>query len=259
MILSSPGAVAFEVFGLSVYWYGIIMAFAILVGAYVADWAYKKQGGGDLLMDLIPWLVVTGVAGARLYYCALNYSYYFAHPFEILNVRQGGLSIHGMFVTCIVFLVVYCKKKGINIFNLLAPLCLGVSLAQSIGRWGNFFNSEAFGRPFEGFLKLYIAPALRPEMYRGNEYFHPTFLYESVLDLLIFVVLFYVIRKNQSSARLVTSLYFLLYGIVRIIVESVRIDSAAYVFGLPVALVVSLLLVALGGVGILLDLKTKFR
>lgn len=259
MILSSPGAVAFDIFGLSVYWYGIIMAFAILVGAYIADWAYKKQGGGNLLTDLIPWLVLTGFTGARLYYCVLNFSYYFAHPLEILNVRQGGLSIHGMFLACIVFLVVYCKRKNIDTFSLLAPLCFGVSLAQSIGRWGNFFNSEAFGRPFDGFLKLYIAPALRPEMYIGKEYFHPTFLYESVLDLLIFCLLFYVIRKNKYSSLFVTSLYFLLYGIVRIIVECVRVDSAAYVLGLPVALIVSMFLVVAGITGILLDLKTKFR
>ncbi len=259
MILSSPGAVALDVFGLSVYWYGIIMAFAILIGAFIADWAYKKNGGDDLLIDLIPWLVVIGFAGARLYYCILNFSYYLAHPLEILNVRQGGLSIHGMFLACIIFLTVYCKKKKVDIFNILAPLCLGVSFAQSIGRWGNFFNSEAFGKPFDGFLKLYITPALRPEIYRHNEFFHPTFLYESVLDLLIFVILFLLIRKNNSSPRFVTFLYFMLYGIVRIIVESFRIDSVVYIFGQPVALVVSALLVIIGGIGILLDLKIKFR
>ena len=259
MILSSTGAVAFEIFGLSVYWYGIIMAFAILVGAYTADWAYKQKGGNDLLMALFPWLVLTGFAGARLYYCLLNYSYYLTRPLEILNVRQGGLSIHGMFLACVIFLVVYCKKKQLDVFSLTAPLCVGASIAQCIGRWGNFFNSEAFGKPFDGFLKLYIEPALRPAAYANSEYFHPAFLYDSVLALLICAVLMFVLHKTKASALFITSLYFLLYGVVRIIVESVRIDSAAYVFELPVALVVSLFLVCAGVTGILLDLKSKFR
>lgn len=258
MILSSPGAVAFDIFGLSVYWYGIIMALAIFVGTFVADWAYKKTGGDDSLLDLTPWLVLTGFLGARLYYCALNYSYYFVHPSEILNVRQGGLSIHGMFFACVVFLVVYCKRKRQSFFNLTAPLCMGVSLAQCIGRWGNFFNSEAFGTPFDGFVKLYISPAFRPEIYKTSEYFHPAFLYESALDLLVFVLLFVALRRKQTPL-FITSLYFLLYGGVRIVVENVRIDSAAYVFGLPIALVVSLIFVAVGMFGLLLDLKSKIR
>lgn len=262
MILTSPGAVAFSIFGFSVYWYGIIMACAILAGAYVADWAYRKwfavKGEEELLFDLIPWLVAIGFAGARLYYCILNFGYYFAHPLSILNVREGGLSIHGMFLACAVFLLFYCKKK-ISFFKLAAPMCLGISLAQSIGRWGNFFNSEAFGRPFDGFIKLYVQPAFRPEAYAGMEYFHAAFLYESVLDLLIFVVLYWVISKSSRSPLFVTSLYFFLYAIVRILVESIRIDSTAFVFGLPVALFVSVILLFLASIGFLLDLKFKFR
>ncbi len=258
MILSSPGAVAFEFLGISVYWYGIIMAFAILAGAYVADWAYGKTGKG-LLLDLMPWLVVVGFTGARIYYCILNYSYYFSHPLEILNVRQGGLSIHGMFIACLIFLIIYCKRKRLEFFRLTAPLCCGVALAQSIGRWGNFFNSEAFGRPFDGFLKLYIAPAYRPVGFENNEYFHPAFLYESILDLIIFIVLLVVIRKTSKSPLFITSLYFLLYGAVRIIVENIRIDSAAYIAEIPVPIVASVLLVAAGMCGILLDLKPKIR
>ena len=181
MILTSPGAEAFSIFGLTVYRYGIIMAFAILIGAYAADWAYRKyflvNENNDLLLDLMPWLIIVGFAGARIYYCILNYHYYLAHPLSILNVREGGLSIHGTLLACIIFLIVYAKKKGIKLFNLTAPLVLGLALAQSIGRWGNFFNSEAFGKPLEsGFIKLFIPEALRPLQYRQFEYFHPAFL-----------------------------------------------------------------------------------
>lgn len=259
MILSSPGGVAFDIFGFSVYWYGIIMACAIFIGAYVADWTYKQKGGNDLLMDLFPWLVLTGFAGARLYYCLLNHSYYLTRPLEILNVRQGGLSVHGMFLAVVVFLVIYCKKKHVDLFSLTAPLCVGVAIAQCVGRWGNFFNSEAFGKPFDGFLKLYIEPALRPEAYASSEYFHPAFLYESVLDLAIFVVLFWCVYKSKASPLFVTSLYFMLYGIVRVIVEGIRIDSVAYIYNLPVPVIASFIIIIFAAVGLLLDLKSNFR
>lgn len=246
MILTSPGAEAFSIFGLTVYRYGIIMAFAILIGAYAADWAYRKyflvNENNDLLLDLMPWLIIVGFAGARIYYCILNYHYYLAHPLSILNVREGGLSIHGTLLACIIFLIVYAKKKGIKLFNLTAPLVLGLALAQSIGRWGNFFNSEAFGKPLEsGFIKLFIPEALRPLQYRQFEYFHPAFLYESILDFGIFLILLLAVKKKKNSL-FITSLYFALYALVRILVESIRVDSIANFCGIPVAVIVSVII-----------------
>jgi len=239
MILMSPGAVAFQIFGLSVYWYGIIMACAILVGTFTADWAYKKRGGGDLIFDLIPWLVLVGFVGARIYYCILNWHYYFVRPLSVLNVREGGLSIHGALLACLIFLFFYARKKNVPLFDLTAPMTLGLALAQSLGRWGNFFNSEAFGSPIEtGFVKLYIPEALRPLQYKAFEYFHPAFLYESILDFGIFLVLLLAFRKNKNSL-FITSLYFALYAIARILVESIRIDSVANVAGIALPIWVS--------------------
>lgn len=230
------------------------MAFAILAGSYIADWAYRKyfllNDDMDLLLNLVPWLVIVGFAGARIYYCVLNFHYYIARPLDIFNVREGGLSIHGTLLACALFLIIYAKKKKFSFFELAAPMTLGLALAQSIGRWGNFFNSEAFGRPLEtGLIKLYIPEALRPLQYKAFEYFHPTFLYESVLDFGIFLVLFVVLRKNRNP-MFITSLYFALYSIVRILVETLRVDSVANPAGIPLAIYVSAVLLVVSLIGI---------
>lgn len=265
MILASPGAVAFQILGFEVYWYGIIMAFAILVGTYTADWAYRKYFPGndkELMFDLIPWLALVGFVGARLYYCILNYHYYLTRPFVIFNVREGGLSIHGALLACMIFLIVYAKKNRLKFFDLTASLTLGLALAQSIGRWGNFFNSEAFGKPFEsGLIKLFIPEALRPLKFRSVEYFHPTFLYESILDFIIFLILFSILKKNNNSL-FITSLYFALYSVVRIVVETIRIDSVVNINGIPIAIIVSVLILIFAIMGIIkscLDKKNMFR
>lgn len=263
MILSPPNPVAFEVFGVDIYWYGIILAFAILLGAYVADLVYRKfylqNNEMDLLLDFIPWLILVGFLGARFYYCVVNFDYYSAHVGEILNFRQGGLSIHGMLIACSLLLVIYSKVKKISFFDFCAPLCVALPLAQSIGRWGNFFNSEAFGKPYDGFLKLYIAPEFRPNIYSGVEYFHPTFLYEGVFDFLIFVVLFLLLKSGKFSSMFIVGEYLFLYSAIRIFVEFIRVDSISFILGVPVAVFVSIIIMLIAYVLILLAKKNKFR
>lgn len=263
MILSAPSPVAFDIFGFSVYWYGIILAFAIFCGAYVADNVYRRfylqNNDMDLLLDSIPLLILVGFLGARLYYCIVNWSYYSTHLIEVFNARQGGLSIHGMLFACVVFLFFYTKFKKISFFDFCAPLCVGLPFAQFIGRWGNFFNSEAFGKPYDGFLKLYIAPEYRPEILSSFEYFHPTFLYESVLDFLIFVVLILSVRNKKNSSMYIVGVYLMLYSAVRIFVEFIRVDSVSFVFGVPIAVFVSAILLCVACVVILLAKKEKFR
>jgi len=253
MILSSPGCVAFEIFGFPVYFYGITMACAVLVGFWITYWVGQKYyEQKNIIFDLAPWLIITGFLGARIYYCLLNYQYYSEHVTEIFNIRQGGLSIHGMFLACVLFLIIFAHFKKISFWELGASMVLGVSVAQSIGRWGNFFNSEAFGRPFDGFLKLYIAPQYRPVEFADCEYFHPAFLWESLLDLAIFVILFFIMRKtNGKNPLFITSLYFFMYSIVRILIENIRTDSVCYVFNQPVAIIVSVMIMFISLSGIL--------
>ena len=123
----------------------------------------------------------------------------------------------------------------------LADICaLGLPIAQAIGRWGNFFNSEAFGTPTTLPWKLYIAPQYRPIPYQDCEFFHPAFLYESILDVVVFAILLFIMKKSFAKKEgNLALIYLILYSIVRILVESVRIDSVRYVFGTPVAILVS--------------------
>lgn len=260
IVLSSPSSVAFELFGIPVYWYGIIIAFAIGVGIFVADSFYRKcfigKEDADSLVDFMPLLILVGVLCARLYYCALNYGYYVGHWSDILNIREGGLSIHGMLLGCLLFTVFYCKYRNINPLNFLASMAMALPLGQAIGRWGNFFNSEAFGLPCDGVVSLYIAPQFRPLGYEEFSYFHPTFLYESLLDFGIFIVLLLLLKKYKNPALLVSA-YFFIYALVRILVESLRIDSVAFVFGLPFATVVSISILFVAFSGIILAQSQK--
>jgi phosphatidylglycerol:prolipoprotein diacylglycerol transferase len=176
------------VLGVNIYLYGVILAIAIIVGTLLADYLGVKYFNlkKDTIIDLSPYLVIMGIIGARAYYCLLNYDFYLRFPTEIIAIRHGGISIHGAILGGIVGLLIFAKRHKLSALKLADVSALGLVLAQAIGRWGNFFNSEAFGAPTDLPWKLYIAPQYRPIPFTGNEYFHPTFLYESVLDLAIF-------------------------------------------------------------------------
>ena len=253
MILSSPGAVAFLIFGFPVYYYGITMACALLAGYFTADFLGKKIYSINLDDFFIP-LVLIGFLGARLYYCFLNWGYYGQNLIQILNFRGGGLSIHGGIFASAIFLFCYCKYKKNSFWNITAPLCVALPLAQSIGRWGNFFNSEAFGRPFDGLIKLYVPQYLRPVEFKQFDYFHPTVLYESIADILIFIILLWCIKRKQNP-MFVTCLYLILYSVVRIFIEIIRIDSVFSPFGIPIAIIISSLIFIFALVGLILSKK----
>lgn len=242
-MFQSPAEVAFNIFGFPVYFYGIILAFAILVGVYSAYFLYKKFYGNDkasCIIDFSPYIIIIGIIGARLYYCLVNYSYYTAHPFEIFYVRQGGLSIHGMIIIGILTLFAFSKTYKMSFLKLIDVFLCGTALGQSIGRWGNFFNSEAFGTPTNLPWKLFIPISHRPPQYINFEYFHPTFLYESILDLIIFIVLLFLFKRLSKYPGMLACLYLIMYSFARIFVEHFRVDSVLNIQGFPVAQVMSL-------------------
>ena len=231
------------VLGVNIYFYGVILAVAIIVGTLLADYLGVKYFNlkKDTIIDLSPYLVIMGIIGARAYYCLLNYDFYLRFPTEILAIRHGGISIHGAILGGIIGLIIFAKRYNKSISKLSDVTAIGLVLAQAIGRWGNFFNSEAFGLPTNLPWKLYIAEQYRPIPYTEYEYFHPTFLYESILDFLIFVVLLYLVRKQKFKREgSISLLYLILYSVVRIFVESLRIDSVKFVHGMPIAIVVSI-------------------
>ncbi len=259
-MFTSPSQILYTIFGVNIYYYGVILALAIVAGALVADYIGSKFCGlkKETIIDLSPYLIVFGIIGARLYYCVLNYHFYLRFPTEILAIRHGGISIHGAILGGLIGLLIFAKRRNLSFLKLCDISAVGLALAQSIGRWGNFFNSEAFGTPTNLPWKLYIAPQYRPIPYTDYNYFHPTFLYESILDFALFGLLFWLIKQNNKKDGNIALVYLIIYSVIRILVESLRLDSVCYVFGQPVAIVVSMaiILVALTGL-ILRNLPSK--
>ena len=246
MIIQSPGEVAFTLFGYNVYWYGIILACAVLVGVLYADSLCRKfKLPENFWIENSPITIFTGIVGARIYYCAVNYQYYFLNMPEIFDIRQGGLSIHGMIFFGIVLIFVLSKVKKISFLSMSDSAACALPLAQAIGRWGNFLNSEAFGIPTNGQWGLFIPIKNRPADYMNYELFHPAFLYESIADLVIFGILLLISRKNNSKSGTLTLIYLILYSLVRIIVESVRTDSTLSIGTLHIAQVISLAVITI--------------
>ena len=242
-MFTSPSQILCSIFGVNIYYYGVIMALAICVGVLVSDYFGTKFFSlkKETIIDLAPYLIIFGILGARLYYCVLNYEFYLRFPTEIIAIRHGGISIHGALIGGVIGLWIFAKRHKINPIKLCDVCAIGVSIAQAIGRWGNFFNSEAFGTPTNLPWKLYIAPQYRPIPYQDYQYFHPAFLYESILDIVIFIILMLLVKSNKlKKDGNLALIYLILYSIVRILVESFRIDSVRYVLGMPVAIFVSI-------------------
>lgn len=245
MIIASPGDVAFSVFGFPVYFYGIILALSCLLAVVVARYLYQyvySDGRGEVLWDVSPFVVILGILGARLYYCLVNYQDYISNPFGILSIREGGLSVHGGIIAGVIGLYIASKKYKIKFFRLLDVFGVGTIFAQCIGRWGNFFNNEAFGLPTESLLKLYIPERYRPLGFEDYEYFHPTFLYESVLNFILFIVLLFVIKRfGKKYEGLTFSIYIAVYSVVRFFIEGLRLDSAMNVGNFHIAQIASII------------------
>lgn len=253
MILKSPGSIAFTIGPLIIHWYGIIIATAFITGLTVIIQIAKKQKENpERILDLATYLLIGGVIFARLYYVIFNWKCYNQHFLDIFKVWQGGLSIHGALLGGFLVLLVYAKIYKISLLKYADILSYGGVLGQAIGRWGNFFNSEAFGAPASNLpLKLYIPPEARPLAFSQYNYFHPTFLYESIWDLLVFVILYFLLRKKFSGCNgAIFFSYLILYSSGRFIIESVRIDSINSVLGLPIAQFVSIILIITGITGL---------
>lgn len=242
-MFASPGEIAFSIGPVPVYYYGIIMALSLFVGLVTVRFIVKKfypEINPDVIYDISPSIIIGAILSARIYYCILSYGYYSKHLIEIPQIWHGGISMHGAIIGGLICGIIYAKKHKLPILKLCDIFSYGLVLGQALGRWGNFFNSEAFGRPTENFLKLYIPIYKRPLEYMQYDYFHPTFLYESILDVCIFLILFFIVRKlTKGKDGAVFFIYLILYSVVRIIVEQIRIDSVLNVWGIPIAQIVS--------------------
>jgi phosphatidylglycerol:prolipoprotein diacylglycerol transferase len=226
-VFASPGAIAIEIGPLQIRWYGILMAVAILVGFWLAHRRAAEEGlPADQLIRTAQWAVVAGLVGARLYEVVFNWDYYGRFPSKILAVWEGGLAIHGGLIVGPLVGAWLAWRWKVPVRRALDVIAPSMALGQAIGRWGNFFNEEAFGRPTDLPWKLYISPPHRPPEFRHADFFHPTFLYESLWNLLVFALLVRWVRPRVGRhPGAVFFAYIGLYSVGRFFIEALRLDS----------------------------------
>lgn len=222
--------VAFEIFGLSVRWYGIIISFGIILATLITIKEAKKKGyNEDLVIDLLLFAIPASILGARLYYVLFSWDKYRDNLKDIFNIRQGGLAIHGALIAAVLVTIIYSKVKNISFWTIADMFAPGIILGQGIGRWGNFVNQEAHGGPTNLPWGIII----------NGEKVHPTFLYESLWNFLVFAFLLWF-RKNKSKVKGETFLlYIALYSLGRLFIEGLRTDSLMFL-GFRVAQLISL-------------------
>lgn len=255
LILYPPKTpIALTLFNFPIYWYGIFMVLAIFIAIILSYFLIKKRYSklvAETFLDFIPFVIIFSIIGARLFYILGNIDFYIHNPIEIILINHGGLSFWGGLIFGIASFNFFCKKNKLELLKLFDVLAISLPLAQSIGRWGNYFNQEAFGKPCidNAFLKLYVDLSHRAQDYLDFQYFHPTFLYEGVLNFLLFIFLitFYLKNKNLKNGT-IFYLYLICYSIIRIIIENIRIDSVLNIFNIPIATLISLLILILASI-----------
>ena len=241
-------SVLFDLGFIEIRWYSVLVLIAMIVTYFLSlKEAKKKNMSTDQVNDLAFYLIIVSILGARIYYVLFNLSYYLKNPLEIFMMWHGGLAIHGGIIAGIIFLIIYCRKKKINLLLMTDIIAVGLIIAQTIGRWGNFFNQEAYGRVVSlSFLKsLHLPKFIIDGMFIDGMYREPTFLYESLFCLIGFIILLVIRNKVKIKTGMLTGIYLIWYGLGRLIIESFRSDSLM-LGPLKIAQVVSVIGIIIG-------------
>ncbi|RLC36527.1 prolipoprotein diacylglyceryl transferase [Candidatus Falkowbacteria bacterium] len=247
----TPEPILISIGPFSVYWYGIFIVTGILLAILVifklADF-YKIPK--NTIIDLIFYLIIGGIIGARIYHVFLELPYYLNNPLNTVKFWNGGLAIHGALLFGIIILWLFTKKKKLNFWQISAILAPGLALAQAVGRWGNYFNQEIFGKPTNLSWGIPIEPANRMIEFYNAQFFHPTFLYESIGSFIIFTILIiihiYIIKNKKTNNYyffLTLAFYLTAYSFLRFCLEFIRIDITPIIFGLRTPQIASLLII----------------
>ncbi len=262
---TSPGPVLVQLGPFSLRWYGLLIATAVLLGLLLAMRLGRQRGVDPaLIADLLPLLVLGAVIGARTYYVLLEWNHQFrgASLLDLVAVWRGGIAIHGALLGGTLVTILFCRWRRQRFWPLLDVLVPAVALGQAIGRWGNFFNSEAFGLPTDLPWALTIPADSRPLQFLARTTFHPTFLYESLWNLGVCLLLLLLLRQ-AARGRIslpdgaLSCVYLMAYSTGRVWIEALRLDPLCLVGvppfcsgGLRMAQLMSLLLIGLGGLGL---------
>lgn len=286
----------FDVFGYRIAFYGMVIGFGMLCGWLVAEWMAKRTGQKtELYLDFALVAIVSAVIGARVYYVVFALDEFADNPFSVFNLRTGGLAIYGGVIAGLIAAVIYARIKKYSFWLLADTACVGLVTGQIIGRWGNFFNREAFGKYYDGLFAMQVnvmdtsgiyrnttSVSRLEELYRGKEVtlerileirnkavtigdatyiqVHPTFLYESFWNLCLLIILI-VYTKHKKFDGEIMLLYLIGYGLGRVWVEGLRTDQL-FLWGTPFAvsqLLSAVLVIAAVGIMIYKRRKLKFR
>ena len=244
-------SIAINIGNIGIYWYAIF----IVIAFSVAILFFKKDNGKygiefEDIIELFIILIPVSIIFARIYFVIFNFNFYIKNPVEILNIRNGGLAIYGGIIGAIITILVFCKIKKLNFLDVLDYIVPYLALGQAIGRWGNFFNGEAHGQVTDNILRMGIV--------ENGTYIevHPTFLYESICNFIIFIILFIMRNKRQYKGQLIFT-YLTLYGLIRAIIEGLRTDSLM-LGSFRISQVISILLFMVFG-SILIYKKVKWK
>lgn len=251
----SPGPILFELGPVAVRWYGFLIAMAVIIGLFIAqNLAKRKNIDPEMIGDLVLWLVIGALPCARIYYVLFEWERYAGRPWDMIAIWQGGIAIHGAIIGGTIATIIFAKVNKQSFWGLIDVVMPSLILGQAIGRWGNFFNSEAFGVPTSLPWGLYIPPHRRPVEFLNFEYFHPTFLYESLWNLMVFVLLMALFfwglrRKNDLKTGTLAFVYLISYSLGRVWIEGFRTDSLM-LGDWRVAQIISISAIALGLFGL---------
>jgi phosphatidylglycerol---prolipoprotein diacylglyceryl transferase len=251
-----PIAIALGPF--QVHWYGVIIGLAIILALYIAIKETEKRGlDKDLFMDLMLWAIPIAILSARLYYVLFEWDYYSQNPGEIIAIWKGGLAIHGALIGGVITTIVFTKKKQVSFWQLVDIAAPSIILGQAIGRWGNFINQEAHGGEVtRAFLEnLQLPEFIINQMYINGAYYHPTFLYESIWNLVGFILLILLRKVNLRRGEMFLT-YVIWYSVGRFFIEGMRTDSLMLTENLRMAQTISAVLI-IAAVVVLLYRRAK--
>lgn len=232
---------------IKIHWYGIIMGLAFFLGTYLARYNAKRAGiDPDHVLNMVVLIIPAAIICARTYYVIFEWDQYKDNLMDVFAVWKGGLAIHGGLIGGLLAGTWYIRKHNLPFLQLADLLMPSVILGQAIGRWGNFINQEAHGGVATPEFMSHFPAFIRDQMYIGGQYYHPTFLYESMWNLVVFAILMVMLYRFKRFDGQILFSYMILYSIGRFFIEGMRTDSLLIAHTLRVAQLVSLSLIALG-------------
>ncbi|HBA37459.1 MAG TPA: prolipoprotein diacylglyceryl transferase [Firmicutes bacterium] len=249
--------VAFEIFGIGIRYYSMFILIGVAIAYFMIVREAKKFGiSSDFIFNLFFWTIIIGIIGARLYYVVFNWEYFGSHINEIWQLWQGGLAIHGGILLGLLTIAIYTRKHHVRTARIIDIVVVPLILGQAIGRWGNFFNSEAYGAAttLNHLESLHIPRFIIDGMNINGIYYTPTFFYESLWCILGFIILLFVRQMKYIKVGQIASVYMIWYGIGRFFIEALRTDSLM-LLGFKVAQIVSVIFIIVGVVIFILCLK----